>query len=310
MATNKTKTILITGATAGIGRHAALYLAKRGHRVFATGRNETLLAALRDEAKGTALETLRLDVNDAASIAAAARAVDERTGGYGLDVLVNNAGYGHLGPMEEVNDANLRAQFETNVFGLVAVTRAFLPRMRERGSGRVINVSSVGGRLVLPFFGAYNATKYAVEAISDALRIELGGFGVQVSLIEPGVINTEFTDRAMTYVATYDRPDSPYASALARADEVRKMSDRSGVGPLVISKAIERAATAWWPRARYVAPFRARLMLAFFAITPTWIMDGIFRWAMAMTKSKLAAHQQRVQTSQPKLADKPAARAA
>src|SRR4051812_16541747 len=144
------QTILVTGATSGIGRHAALYLAKRGHRVFASGRNDKALAALMSSpeavAAGTGLETVQLDVTDAASIARARQIVHERTGGRGLDVLVNNAGFGVLGPTELITEADMRAQYETNVFGLMAVTRAFLPDMRARRSGRIINVSSLGGR--------------------------------------------------------------------------------------------------------------------------------------------------------------------
>src|SRR6478736_1285835 len=140
---DKQQTILVTGATSGIGRHAALYLSKRGHRVFASGRNEKALAALK--------------------------------------TLPGAAGFGVLGPTELITEADMRAQYETNVFGLMAVTRAFLPAMRARRSGRIINVSSLGGRYTLPFFGVYNSTKYAVESLSDALRIELGPFGVHVS---------------------------------------------------------------------------------------------------------------------------------
>src|SRR5687768_1474346 len=154
--TTQTKTILITGATSGIGRDAALYLARRGYRVFATGRREDVLAQLRRDADGLPLETIVLDVTDATSIAAAKRTVDTKTNGRGIDVLVNNAGYGTAAPTEMLTDEDLRAMFETNVFGLMAVTRAFLPQMRDRGEGRIINVSSIGGRFTFPFFGGYN----------------------------------------------------------------------------------------------------------------------------------------------------------
>src|SRR5271170_4155342 len=163
MATDR-KTVLITGATTGIGKHAAIALARKGHRVFATGRNATALERLVADAATPNLETLRLDVTDTGSIAEAAREVGRRTDGEGVFALVNNAGYGLAGPLEEISDANLRAQFDTNVFGLMAVTRAFLPRMRERGAGRIVNVSSSGGRVSIPFFGAYHASKFAVEA--------------------------------------------------------------------------------------------------------------------------------------------------
>ena len=280
------QTILITGATSGIGRHAALHLAARGHRVIATGRSERALADLK--AEHPALETLRLDVTDAASIDEAAQAVAAMTDGEGLDVLVNNAGYGALGPTEMISDADMRAQYEVNVFGLMAVTRAFLPRMRERGRGRVINVSSLGGVYTLPFFGVYNSTKYAVESLSDGLRMELAPFGVHVSLIEPGVIDTGFTDRSMKEVEKVRHPESPYAAVLARADDMRRMSDRTAVGPAVISRAIEKAATDRRPRARYVAPLRSQIMVGFLRALPTRWADFIMRNLVGLTRRGLA----------------------
>src|SRR5262249_47522379 len=162
-----------------IGRFTALYLAKKGHRVFATGRSQKALDALAGEAPAN-LETLRLDVTDAASIASVRGEIDRRTQGHGLDVLVNNAGYGTAGPTELITEEDLRAQFDVNVFGLMAMTRAFVPQMRARGDGRIVNVSSLGGRLTLPFLGSYNSTKYAVESLSDGLRVELRPFGVKV----------------------------------------------------------------------------------------------------------------------------------
>jgi short-subunit dehydrogenase len=279
----KSLTILITGCTSGIGRHAALHLASLGHRVFATGRNAAVLAELKASAPST-LETLTLDVTSAESIANAKGAVDALTGGAGVDVLVNNAGYGLLGPTEMISDAEMRAQYETNVFGLMAVTRAFLPAMHARGSGRIVNVSSLGGLVTLPFFGVYNSTKYAVESLSDALRLELAPFGIQVSLIEPGVIDTGFTDRSMQEIARFRRPDSPYAPVLDRADELRKMADLSAVGPACISRAITHAATARRSRARYLAPFRAVLTAAIMRRLPTRLADFILRQALGLTR--------------------------
>jgi NAD(P)-dependent dehydrogenase (short-subunit alcohol dehydrogenase family) len=283
----KPSTILITGCTSGIGRHAALHLAARGHRVFATGRNEKALAALKAEAPEN-LETLVLDVTSDESIAAAKQQVDARTGGRGIDVLVNNAGYGLLGPTEMISDREMRAQYDTNVFGLMAVTRAFLPSMHAKGAGRIINVSSIGGLITLPFFGVYNSTKYAVESLSDGLRLELAPFGIHVSLVEPGVIDTGFTDRSMQEIARFRSPDSRYAPVLARADEMRKVSDRSAVGPACISRAIERAATDRRPRARYLAPFRAVLMMAFVRRMPTRWADWVMRMAVGLTKRSFA----------------------
>lgn len=277
--------VLITGATAGIGRRTALDLARAGYRVFATGRREGALATLKAEAGGASLETLVLDVTSAESIESARAAIDAATGGHGVDVLVNNAGYGLVGPLEELSDGQLRAQFETNVFGLMAVTRAFLPAMRARGRGRVINVSSVGGRMTFPLMGAYNATKYAVESLSDALRVELRPFGVQVSLIEPGSIRTEFAEVSLATVKV--DPASPYAAVLGRAEAVGKKFDDMAVGPEVISKAIRRAIEDRRPLARYVAPFSGRAMLWFMSTMPTWLTDALLGRAMGLTSKQL-----------------------
>jgi NAD(P)-dependent dehydrogenase (short-subunit alcohol dehydrogenase family) len=201
------KIVLITGSTAGIGRTTALFLASAGHHVIATGRKPAELAKVKQEAgAGTnagKIDTLVLDVTSQASIAAAVLEVDRLTGGRGLDVLVNNAGFGVLGPTSEIDDTEMRRQYETNVFGLMNVTRAFLPKMRERRAGRIINVSSVGGRVTLPFFGVYNSTKYAVESLSDALRYELRPFGIDVVLIEPGVIRTNFEATAVSNMEAF-----------------------------------------------------------------------------------------------------------
>jgi NAD(P)-dependent dehydrogenase (short-subunit alcohol dehydrogenase family) len=286
-----TKTILITGATAGIGRHAALHFAKLGHHVIATGRGAAALAELSKSAVGK-LDTVRLDVTDAASIAAAVVDVDRLTGDHGVDVLINNAGYGLAAPLEEVSETDLRAQFETNVFGLMAVTRAFLPRMRARGAGRIINVSSVGGRVTFPMFGAYHASKYAVEALSDAFRLELAPFGIQVSLIEPGPIRSEFNARSMAIIDRYKSDSSPYAGVYARANEISAQADKMAAGPEATSKAMERAITSRRPYARYVVPFTSRLTLWFLSSLPTGLRDWVMRAFVGHTKKsvqKLAA---------------------
>ena len=280
-------TILITGATAGIGRSAALHLARRGMRVFATGRNERALQTLREEAAGTDLEAFRLDVTDSESIASAVARIDEATEGYGIDALVNNAGFGLVGAMADIPDADVRMQFDTNVFGLHAMTRAFLPQMLERRSGRIINVSSVGGRVTLPFFGVYNATKYAVESMSDALRREVAPFGVKVSLIEPGPIRSEFASTSMSHLQRYNRASSAYAPAYQLAGEVAERFESQSAGPEVIARAIERAVTARRPRARYVAPFTSQLMLALVAILPTRWTDAMLRRVMGLTQKNL-----------------------
>ncbi|HWO23972.1 MAG TPA: SDR family oxidoreductase [Kofleriaceae bacterium] len=268
------KTVLITGATSGIGRVTALHLAQEGHHVIATGRRTAELAKLAAEAKGLRLDTLPLDVTSPSSIADAVAAVDLMTDGRGPDVLINNAGFGILGPSSEISDAELRRQYETNVFGLMSVTRAFIPKMRERGAGRIINVSSVGGRLTLPYFGVYNSTKYAIESLSDALRYELRPFGIDVALIEPGIIRTSFESTAVANLDAYRA--SPYGRALDKYEQMSKSADRFASDPIVIAKAISRAVRARRPAARYVAPRSTHFAIWLRAIAPTSVWD----WAM------------------------------
>jgi NAD(P)-dependent dehydrogenase (short-subunit alcohol dehydrogenase family) len=281
----KKQTILITGATSGIGRDAALYLHERGHEVIACGRNPRALEELRKQG----LVALELDVTDKASIEAAARAVDDHTKGRGVDALVNNAGYGLFGPMEMLDEEDVRAQFETNVFGLLAVTRAFLPAMRERGAGRVVNISSVGGRMTFPLFGAYHGTKYAVEAMSDALRMELAQFGVGVAVIEPGYIKTNFTSTTMDLLDKYRDPSSPYAAVIAGVDAGEKMIERFAAPPRAVSRAIEHAIVSRRPRARYVAPWINAFGPMLVGLIPTRLFDWMLRRAFGLTAGRAAA---------------------
>jgi short-subunit dehydrogenase len=215
-----------------------------------------------------------LDVTSAESIAGAVSAVAALTDGKGPDVLINNAGFGVLGPTSEISDAEMRRQYETNVFGLMNVTRAFLPAMIERRAGRIINVSSVGGRITLPYFGVYNSTKYAVEALSDALRYELRPFGIDVALIEPGVIRTNFEATAVT--GLHGLTAGAYRGALAKYDTMSKAADRFASNPIVVAKAIARAVGARRASARYVTPRSTHMVLWLSTILPTPVWD----WAM------------------------------
>src|SRR3954467_9927627 len=185
------KAVLITGCSTGIGRATAERLARRGWTVYATARRPESIADL----EGKGCHTLALDVCDEESMRSAVKAVEDEHGGVG--VLVNNAGYSQSGAVETIPPAELRRQFETNVFGLVRMCQLVLPGMRRQRHGRIVNLSSMGGRLVFPGGGFYHATKYAVEAISDALRFEVKGFGVDVIVIEPGLIRTSFGDTSV-----------------------------------------------------------------------------------------------------------------
>jgi NAD(P)-dependent dehydrogenase (short-subunit alcohol dehydrogenase family) len=273
--------MLITGATSGIGRDAALRLARGGHLVLAGGRRPDALAEL-VRASGGQVEPVVLEVTDPASVEAAGELVRRRTGGRGLDVLVNNAGYALPGPLEALAERDLRDLFDTNVFGLLAVTRAFLPAMRERGQGRVVNVGSIMGRVTMPLLGAYNASKHAVAAITDALRMELAPFGVTVVLVEPGAVRTGLAARALAALAPYHDPASPYAAALAGTDDAWGRAYRLAPGPAAAGRAVVRAATTPSPAPRYVVPARNRLVVATLGALPTAAADAAKRRIMGL----------------------------
>jgi NAD(P)-dependent dehydrogenase (short-subunit alcohol dehydrogenase family) len=273
--------ILVTGATSGIGRDAALRLARAGHLVLAGGRRADALAELA-RAGGGRVEPLVLEVTDPDSVAAAAELVGRRTGGRGLDVLVNSAGYALPGPLEVLAEADLRELFDTNLFGLLAVTRAFLPAMRERGQGRVVNVGSIMGRVAMPLLGAYNASKHAVAAVTDALRMELAPFGITVVLVEPGAVRTGFASRALAGLAPYRDPASPYAAALAGTDAAWARVYRLSPGPSSAGRVVARAATTAHPAPRYVVPARNRLVVAALTALPAPAADALKRRIMGM----------------------------
>jgi NAD(P)-dependent dehydrogenase (short-subunit alcohol dehydrogenase family) len=263
--------VLITGCSTGIGRATALWLAERGMTVYATARRPESI----EELEASGCRTLALDVTDEASMQAAVGAVEQAEGAVGA--LVNNAGYILSGAMETLPAEEVRRQFETNVFGLLRMCQLVLPGMRKAGTGRIVNVSSMGGKLVFPGGGAYHATKYAVEAISDAMRFEVRDFGVHVSIIEPGLIRTSFGGTA---VGTVPHDDGPYAkfNAAVAAITARVYEgplSRLGAGPEAVAKAIERAITARRPRTRYPVTASARFFMAQHALLPDRAWDAV-----------------------------------
>ena len=235
------RTVLITGCSTGIGRACAERLARSGHTVYATARR---LESIEDLA-AAGCRTLALDVTDEGSMKAAVERVEAEQGVVGA--LVNNAGYSQSGAIETLSMEDLRRQFETNVFGLVRMAQLVLPGMRRAGWGRIVNMSSMGGNFTFPGGGAYHASKYAVEAISDALRFEVKGFGVGVTVIQPGAIRTEF---ASTVSERLPEGEGPYAAF--NADVGRATVDAYEKGPLArlggepdaVAKAVEKAIDA------------------------------------------------------------------
>jgi NAD(P)-dependent dehydrogenase (short-subunit alcohol dehydrogenase family) len=268
------RTVLVTGASAGIGRASALLLAREGWTVFAAARRGEPLAALAAEAPAGAVVPVTMDVTDESSVGAAAEDIFRRTNGAGPLGLVNNAGYSICGPLEDVCDASLKQQFAVNVFGLMSVTRAFVPSMRKRGSGRVVNISSIVGRVSAPFQGPYAASKHAVEALSDALRAEVTPFGVKVVVIQPGPIRTEFFGVLRQEMNRYARPDSPYGNHFAHLDEICAAMENSAVPAERVAQVVRKALTTRWPRARYVVPKRQRVIMALATNLPAILTDA------------------------------------
>lgn len=262
-AAGSSKVVLITGCSSGIGRATASHLAEAGWTVYATARRVHQIVELQAEG----CRVLSLDVTDEDSMRAAVRIVEEAEGV--VDVLVNNAGYSQSGALETLSAERLRAQFDTNVFGLVRMCQLVLPGMRRQRSGTIVNVSSMGGRLTFPGAGAYHASKHAVEALSDALRFEVRGFGVRVVVIEPGIIRTSFADTAVRGLDGDPPPDGddPYADfnqAVGRTTAnvyTRGSLARLGGPPEAVARVIGRVLRMRKPRARYTVTASARVML-------------------------------------------------
>jgi NAD(P)-dependent dehydrogenase (short-subunit alcohol dehydrogenase family) len=252
------KVVLITGCSTGIGRATAERLARGGHTVYATARRPKSIADLAD----AGCRTLALDVTDEASMSAA---VEDVVGEHGaVGVLVNNAGYSQSGAIETVAMDALRRQFETNVFGLVRMCQLVLPGMRGQRWGRIVNLSSMGANFTFPGGGVYHATKYAVEAISDALRFEVKGFGVNVTVIQPGLIRTEFGTTAAAAVEDGDGPYAAFNASVAKATtEVYEKGPLARLGGDAedVARAIERAITRRSSRIRVRVTPSAHLLI-------------------------------------------------
>jgi NAD(P)-dependent dehydrogenase (short-subunit alcohol dehydrogenase family) len=262
------RVVLITGASSGFGQAAAGHLAARGWRVFGTSRGAAGDQRAGEEREGITM--LPLDVRSDESVAACVKEVMDRAGR--IDALVNNAGYALGGAVEEISIDEAKAHFETNFWGAARMMRAVLPIMREQRAGRIVNVSSLAGLVGVPFHAYYSATKFAIEGLSEGLREEVRGFGIHVSLIEPGDFKTGGT-------AARERPAQPLAAYKQNADravEVMAKSEQSGPDPILFARLLERILNSPRPRLRYRLGSDAAWVPRIRAVIP----ESTFQWAL------------------------------
>jgi NAD(P)-dependent dehydrogenase (short-subunit alcohol dehydrogenase family) len=274
MEIEKSRPVLITGCSTGIGRATAERLAADGWNVHATARRPESIEDLAE--RGCRIHAL--DVTDERSMESAVRAIEEDGP---IGALVNNAGYSQSGAIETIPMESVRRQFETNVFGLMRMCQLVLPGMRSAGSGRIVNLSSMGGKLTFPGGGVYHATKHAVEALSDALRFEVREFGIDVVIIEPGLIVTEFGETAAGSLAEIEEhgPYSKFNSDVARvtANAYAGPMARFGAGPEAVARKIAKALTARRPSTRYTVSSSAKVMLGVRRLSTDRMWDRMVR---------------------------------
>ena len=267
--------VIVTGASAGIGEAAARRLAGEGAAVVISARRADRLDALKREIEAAGGRALAV-AGDVTSQEDRARLVEEAMRAFGrIDGLVNNAGYGQRGPIELVPVEAIRQNFETNLFSLIALTQLVIPIMRKQGSGRIVNISSVAGRIARPLSSVYDATKHALEAISDGMRGELAPFGIKVVLIEPGFIITEFLDVANENAREIVEQAGPYAESLERMSGVIQRLRKMAGKPEDIAEVIFKALAAKSPRTRYAAPGHAKFALAVKRLLPSRVFDYV-----------------------------------
>jgi NAD(P)-dependent dehydrogenase (short-subunit alcohol dehydrogenase family) len=273
------RAVLVTGASSGIGAACAIRLARRGFFVFAGVRDDA--AAERWRRCGAAIEPIRLDVTNACQIAAALQHITGAVESAGLAGLVNNAGIAVATPLETVPLAEFRRQLEVNVVGAIAVTQACLPLLR-RGRGRIVNMGSIAGRHALPVLGPYSASKHALAALTDALRLEVRQFGMHASLIEPGAIATPIWGKSISSAEILGEAASPeirglYSHIITRIGELAADGERHAIAPDRVAAAVEHALTARRPRPRYLVGRDARLRAALQWLLPLRWHDAIVR---------------------------------
>jgi NAD(P)-dependent dehydrogenase (short-subunit alcohol dehydrogenase family) len=273
-------TVLVTGASTGIGEASARHLSGLGFDVVAGVRSEEAAARAREGG----LEPVQLDVTDAASVAAAAAFVESRVGDRGLDGLVNNAGVAVSGPVELIPLDEWRRQLEVNLIGQVAVTQALLPALLRR-RGRVVMVSSIGGRVAAPLFGPYSASKFGLEAVSDALRREVAELGVRVVVVEPGAIATPIWDKGIAVgdeIVAHGDPTARarYERLITKIRAAAEANARDGLPPSAVAEVIGQAMTAEKPRTRYLIGREAKLRARLARVLPDRAFDALVARAL------------------------------
>jgi len=274
MTSSNTRHAFVTGASSGMGKSFAMALLREGFAVFAAARRLDQM----DDLVDLGATAIRLDISSEEEVVAAANQVAESTQGKGVDVLLNNAGFGLYGAMEDTSLEDARYQFEVNLFGLARLTQLLLPAMREKQSGRIINISSMGGKMYTPLGSWYHASKHALEGWSDCLRVELAPLGIDVVVIEPGVIKTEFANVLLDPLIQRSGGSaySEMANALAKVTR-ETIEKQQGSDPEVITDLILKAVRARRPRTRYSAGQYARPMMFLRKYFGDRVFDGILR---------------------------------
>ncbi len=270
----KQKVVLITGCSSGMGLSTAVYLSGKGYKVYAGLRNLKEKDNLLSEAKkaGASVELIQLDITDEISIKNTINTILKEEGR--IDVLVNNAGFGFAGFLEDCSMEEIRDQFETNFFGLVCMTKEVLPIMRKQKQGHVVNISSIGGKIAFPVLSIYSASKFAVEAITESLRIELAPFGIQVTAIEPTNVKTNFHNSAREAEKSRN-PSSPYYEYMKLFKKnIEKMSQQS-VEPIVVAKTVYTAITSKNSKRSYLVGKGASMLPLLKGILPNNIFEKI-----------------------------------
>ena len=267
------KVVLVTGASAGIGKETAKLLAQKGYTVYGAARRVDKMQDL----KGAGIKLLEMDVTDDISMVNGINEIIKQDNT--IDILVNNAGYGSYGSVEDVPISEAKYQFEVNVFGLARLTQLVLPYMRKQQSGKIINISSIGGKIGEPHGAWYHATKFAVEGLSDSLRMELKQFGIDVVVIQPGAIKTEWTGIASNNLLKTSG-NTAYKELAQKHAKMFDNAESNGSDPMVIAKTITKAADAKKPKSRYSAGMGAKPILFLRSILSDRMFDKVILFAM------------------------------